>query len=170
MKFIYKIITVFYVQDYHYVWEYINWRQEELDNSGEIFPFGNKTLGPSKPAFRNEQPSRNAFVSNVVNVIRSVWRRITPVYTYILEKIQTGYRHISTKINLGERIHKCYYYMSEKIKPLKNRIAKVFPQHQENAWFSTSSRFKNFYYSGYSGIRFTLYISVYHFRCFYLKD
>nr|XP_022329850.1 sushi, nidogen and EGF-like domain-containing protein 1 [Crassostrea virginica] len=46
-------------------------RQEELDNSGEIFPFGNKTLGPSKPAFRNKQPSRNAFVSNVVNVIRS---------------------------------------------------------------------------------------------------
>ena len=119
-----------------------NWRQEELDNSGEFFPFGDKTLGPSKPAFRNEQPSRSAFVSNIVYVIRSVWRRITPVYTYILEKIQTGYRHLSAKINLGERIHKCYYYMSEKIKPLKNRIAKVFPQSQENAWFSNSSPFK----------------------------
>lgn len=105
------------------------YRDEENDDSFELFPFKDTTLGPSKTAFRNQSPQKFS-VSEVFDIIKRLWERTFLILAPALDKLQRGYAYISKNIKLADNLQRFFNYLSIKIKPLNNRISKIFPQMQ----------------------------------------
>lgn len=103
--------------------------RDEEDDSFELFPFKDATLGPSKTTFRNQSPQTFS-VSKVFDIIKRLWKRTFLRLAPALDKLQRGYAYISKKIKLADNLQRFYNYLSIKIKPLTNRISKIFPEMQ----------------------------------------
>lgn len=105
------------------------YREEEKDDSFELFPFKDATLGPSKTTFRNQSPKKFSF-SNVFDIFKQLWKRTFFRIAPALDKLQSGYTYISKKIKLADNLQRFHNYLSIKIKSFTNRISKIFPQMQ----------------------------------------
>lgn len=105
------------------------YRDEEEDDSFELFPFKDATLGPSKTTFRNQSPKKFSF-SKVFDILKRLWKRTFLRLAPALDKLQRGYTYISKKIKLADNLQRFHNYLSIMIKPFTNRISKIFPQMQ----------------------------------------
>lgn len=105
------------------------YRDEEEDDSFELFPFKDATLGPSKTTFRNQSPKKFSF-SKVFDILKRLWKRTFLRLAPALDKLQRGYTYISKKIQLADNLQRFHNYLSIMIKPFTNRISKIFPQMQ----------------------------------------
>lgn len=81
------------------------YRDEEKDDSFELFPFKDATLGPSNPTFRNQSPKKFS-ISKVFDILKQLWKRTFLRLAPALYKLQSGYTYISKKNQISRQLAK----------------------------------------------------------------